>query len=160
MPAYLRLLIFLPADLIPTCASSCLAFCMMYSAYKLNKQDDNMKPWYTPFPILNLSIVPGLVLTCFLTCMQISQETVKVVWYSHLFKNFPGVVIQRVKGFRIIIGTEVDVFLEFPCLFYHQADVGSVISGSSDFSKSSLYIWNFSVHVLLSLGSRFSALSC
>ena len=58
-----RLLIFLPAVLIPACASSSLAFCMMYSAYKLNKQGDNIQPWHTPFPIWNQSIFPCLVLT-------------------------------------------------------------------------------------------------
>ena len=61
--AYLRLLIFLPAILIPTCASYSLAFCMMYSAYKLNKQGDNIQPWCTPFPIWNQSVVPCPVLT-------------------------------------------------------------------------------------------------
>ena len=61
--AYLRLLIFLPAILIPACASSSLAFHMTYSAYKLNKQGDNMKPWCTLFPILNQSVVPCSVLT-------------------------------------------------------------------------------------------------
>ena len=61
--AYLRLLIFLPEVLIPACASSSRAFCMMYSAYKLNKQDDNIQPWCTPFPILNQSVVPCPVLT-------------------------------------------------------------------------------------------------
>ena len=61
--AYLRLLIFLPAILIPVCASSCLAFHMMYSAYKLNKQCDNIQPWFTPFPIWNQSVVPCQVLT-------------------------------------------------------------------------------------------------
>ena len=61
--AYLRLLIFLPAILIPACASSSPAFHMMYSAYKLNKQGDNIQPWHSPFPILNQSVVPCLVLT-------------------------------------------------------------------------------------------------
>ena len=61
--AYLRLLIFLPAILIPACASSSLAFYMMYSAYKLNKQGDNIQPWCTPFPIWNQSVVPCSVLT-------------------------------------------------------------------------------------------------
>ena len=61
--AYLRLLIFLPAILIPACASSSPAFLMMYSAYKLNKQDDNIQPWRTPFPIWNQSVVPCPVLT-------------------------------------------------------------------------------------------------
>ena len=60
---YLRLLIFLPAILIPGCASSSLAFCMMYSAYKLNKQSDNIQPWHTPFPIWNQPVVPYPVLT-------------------------------------------------------------------------------------------------
>ena len=86
---------------------------------------------------------------CFLTCIQISQEAVKVVWYSHLLKNFPQfVVIHTVKGFGIV-NKEVNVFLEFPCFFYDPVDVGNLISGSSAFSKSSLYIWKFSVHVLL-----------
>ena len=62
-PAYLRLLIFLPPILIPACASSSSAFCMMYSAYKLNKQDDNIQPWRTPFPIWNQSVIPCSVLT-------------------------------------------------------------------------------------------------
>ena len=91
-PAYLRLLIFLPAILIPACASSSPAFLMMYySTYKLNKQDDNIQPSCTPFPIWN-QFIPCPVLTCFLTCIQISQETGQVVWYSHLFQNFPQFV--------------------------------------------------------------------
>ena len=61
--AYLRLLIFLPAILIPACASSSQAFCMLYSAYNLNKQGDNIQPWFTPFPIWNQSVVPCPVLT-------------------------------------------------------------------------------------------------
>ena len=87
--AYLRLLIFLQAILIPACVSSSPAFLMMYSAYMLNKQGDNIQPWCTPFPIWNQSVVPCPVLTCFLTCIQISQEADQVVWYSHLFQNFP-----------------------------------------------------------------------
>ena len=87
---------------------------------------------------------------CFWTCIQISQEASKVVWYSHLFKNFPQiVVIHTVKGFGIVNEAEVDVFLEFSCFFYDPMDVGNLISGSSAFSKSSLNIWKFSVHVLL-----------
>jgi len=61
--AYLRLLIFLPAILIPACASSSPAFLMMYSAYKLNKHSDYIQPWCIPFPVLNQSVVPCLVLT-------------------------------------------------------------------------------------------------
>ena len=73
-----------------------------------------------------------------------------MVWYSHLLKNFPQfVVIHTVKGFSIVKEAQVDVFLELTCFFYDPADVGSLISGSSGFSKSSLNIWTFSVHVLL-----------
>ena len=86
----------------------------------------------------------------FLICTQISQETGKVVWLSHLLKNFPQfVVINTVKGFRVANKAEVDVFMELSCFFYDRMDVGNLISGSSAFSKSSLNIWKFSVHVLL-----------
>ena len=86
--------------------------------------------------------------SCFLTCIQVSQEADKVVWYSHLFKNFPQfVVIHTVKGFSIV--NEADVFLEFPCLFYDPSDVRNLISGSSAFSESNLNVWKFSVHILL-----------
>ena len=78
---------------------------------------------------------------CFLTYIQVSQEAGKVVWYSHLLKNFPKfVVIHTVKGFGIVNKAEVDVFLEFSCFFCDPTDVGTLISGSSAFSKSSLYI--------------------
>ena len=73
-----------------------------------------------------------------------------MVWYSHLFKNFPQlVVIHIVQGFSVISETEIDVFLKFLYLFCDPVDVGNLISGSSAFSKSSLYIWKFSVHILL-----------
>ena len=73
-----------------------------------------------------------------------------MVWYSHLFQNFPQiVVIHTVKGFSLVSEAEVDVFLEFSSFFYDPMDVGNFVSGSSAFSKSSFYIWNFSVHVLL-----------
>ena len=72
-----------------------------------------------------------------------------VLWYSHLLKNFPWfVVIDTVKGFDIVNKAEIDVFLELACFFDDPADVGNLISGSSAFSKSSLNIWNFMVHVL------------
>ena len=80
---------------------------------------------------------------CFLTCIQVSQEAGKVVWYSHLFQNFPQfVMIHTVKGFSVVNTAEVDVFLEFPCFINDPTDVGSLISGSSAFSKFSLNIWN------------------
>ena len=74
----------------------------------------------------------------------------EVVWYSHLFKSFPQfIMIHTVKGFSIVLETEVDVYLEFPCFFYDPANVDNLISGSSAFSKPSLNIWNFSVQVIL-----------
>ena len=73
-----------------------------------------------------------------------------MVWYSRLFKNFPEfVVIHTVKSFIIVNEAEADIFLEFPCFFYDPVDVDSVMSGSSAFSKSGLYIWKFLVHVFL-----------
>ena len=76
-----------------------------------------------------------------------------MVWYSHLFKNFPQFVkIYTVKDFGVINKAEVDVFLEFSCFFYDSTDVGNLISGSSAFSKSSLNIWKFVVYVLLEPG--------
>ena len=87
---------------------------------------------------------------CFLTCIQISQEAGQVVWYSHLFQNFPQcIVIHTVKGFGIVNKAEIDVFLELSCFFNDPVDVGNLISGSSAFSKASLNIWKFMVHVLL-----------
>ena len=76
-----------------------------------------------------------------------------MVWYSHLLKNFPQfVVIHTVKGFGIANKAEVDVFLELSCFFDDPTDVGNLISGSSGFSKSSLNIWKFMVHILLKPG--------
>ena len=73
-----------------------------------------------------------------------------MVWYSHLLKNFPQfIVIHTVKGFGIVNKAEIDVFLELSCFFNDPADVDNLISGSSAFSKSSLNIWKFSVHVKL-----------
>ena len=86
----------------------------------------------------------------FLTCIYIPQEAGKVVWYSHLFKTcLQFIVICMVKGFSVVNEAEVDSFLKFSCFFYDPLDVGNLISGSSVFSKSSLYIWKFSVHILL-----------
>ena len=90
---------------------------------------------------------------CFLTCIQISQEAGQVVWYSHLFQNFPQfVVVHTVKGFGIVNKAKVDIFLELSCFFDDPVDVGNLISGSSAFSKSSLNTWKFMVHVLLKPG--------
>ena len=76
-----------------------------------------------------------------------------MVWYSHLLKNFPQfVVIHTVKGFGVVNKAEVDIFLELSCFFYDPTDIGNLISGSSAFSKSSLNIWKFTVHLLLKPG--------
>ena len=89
----------------------------------------------------------------FLSYIQVSQEAGKVVWYSHLFQNFPQfLLIHTVKGFGIVNKAEIDVFLEFSCFLDDPADVGNLISGSSAFSKTSLNIWNFMVHILLKPG--------
>ena len=76
-----------------------------------------------------------------------------MVWYSHLLKNFSQfVVIHTVKGFEVVNKAEVDVFLELSCFIYDPTDVGNLVSGYSAFSKSSLNIWKFMVHVLLKPG--------
>ena len=76
-----------------------------------------------------------------------------MVWYSHLLNNFPQfVVIHTVKGFGVVNKPEVDVFLELSCFFDDPADVGNLLSGSSAFSKTSLNIWKFTVHILLKPG--------
>ena len=78
-----------------------------------------------------------------------------MAWYPHLFKNFPQfVVIHTVKACSIVNEAEVDVFLEFSGFFYDSTDIGNLVSGSSAFSKSSLDIWKFSVHVLLKPGLK------
>ena len=90
---------------------------------------------------------------CFLACIQISQEAGQVVWYSHLFQNFSQfIVICTVKGFGIVNKAEIYVFLELSRFFDDPEDVGNLISGFSAFSKSSLSIWKFTVHVLLKPG--------
>ena len=88
---------------------------------------------------------------CFLTCIQISQEAGKVVWYSHLFQHFPQfAVIHTVKGFGVV--NKADIFLELSCFFDDPTDVFNLISGSSAFSKSSLNMWKFMMRVLLKPG--------
>ena len=155
-PAYLRLLIFLLAILIPACASSSPAFRMMYSAYKLSKQGDNIQPWHTSFPIWNQSIFMSSSNCWFLTRIQVFQESGKVVWYSHLFQNFPQFVeIQTIKGFGVVSKAEVDVFLKLSCFYYDPSDVGSLISGFSFLnpawtsgSSQFTYCWSLAWRIL------------
>ena len=91
----------------------------------------NLEPVYCSMPSSNC---------CFLTCIHVSQESSKVVWYPHLFQNLPQFsVIHTVKGFGIVNKAKVDVLLELSSLFHCPADVGNLISGSSAFSKTSLW---------------------
>ena len=115
----------------------------MCSAYKLNKQGDNIQPWHTPFPIWNQSVVPCPVLTAvswlaytFLR-KQVSWSDVPISW--GIFHSLLWSI--AVKGFSVVNEAEVAVFLELSCFFNDPADVGNLISGSSAFSKFSLYIW-------------------
>ena len=141
---YLRLLIFLPPVLIPACASSSLAFYMMYSAYKLNKQGDNIQPWRT-LSWFGTSVVPCPVVTVasWPACRFLRRQ---VRWSAS-----PTVCCDphTFKGFSVVNEAEVDVFLEFFCFLSDLTDIGNLISFSSAFSKSKLNIWKFSVHALL-----------
>ena len=81
---------------------------------------------------------------CFLTSIHVSQEAGQVVWYSHLFLNFPQfIVIHTIEGFGVVNKAEIDVFLELFCFFDDPADISNLIFGSSAFSKTSLNIWKF-----------------
>ena len=92
--------------------------------------------------------------------MQVFQEAGQVVWYSHLLQNFPQfIVIHIVKGFGVVNKAEIDVFLEPSCFFGDPADIGNLISGSSAFSKTSLNIWKFSVHIVLNLAWKILSIT-
>ena len=121
--------------------SSILAWRIPWPVYSMKLQRVG-NDWATFTSLCSMSIS-----NCyFLTCINVSQEAGKVVWYSHLLKNFPHfVVIHTVKGFSVV--NEADVLLEFSCFFYDPTDVGNLISCSSAFSKSSLKIWKFSAHI-------------
>ena len=125
--AYLRLLIFPLSILILACASSSLAFCMMYSAYKLNKQSDNILPWQTPSPILNQSVVLCLFLTF-------------ASWPAYRFLRkqveWSGIPIYWRIFHSLMWSTQSKALAEFPCFFYDPTNIGSLISGSSAFSNS------------------------
>ena len=122
----------------------------MYSAYKLNKQCDNIQPWHTPFTIWNQSVIPCPVLTVaswpvyrFLR-RQVTWSGIPISW-----RIFQFVVIHTVKGFGIVNKAEVDVFLKLFCFFCDPTGVVNLTSGFSAFSKSSLNIWKLSVHIML-----------
>ena len=149
---------FLLAILIPVCASSSPAFPMIYSAYKLNKQSDNIQPWRTPFPIWNQSVVPCPVLTVVSwPAYRFLKRQVRWSGLPHLFKNLPQfIVIHTVKGFGIVNKTKIDVFLEPSCFFSDPADVGNLIFYSSAFLKPAwtsgssqfTYCWNLAWRIV------------
>ena len=116
----------------------------MYSAYKLNKQGDNIQPWCAPFPIWNQPIVPCLVLTVVSwPAYRFLKRQVRWSGIPISLRIFQFVVLRRVKGFGIVNKAEVDVFLELSCFFDDPTDVGNLIFSSSVFSKTSLNIWKF-----------------
>ena len=159
---YMRLLILLPEILIPAWASSSMAFHMMCPTCKLNIQGDNIQPWHTPFPISNQSVVPCLVLTIASSpAYQFLSRQGRWSGIPISLRIFPQfVVIHAVKGFDVVNKAEIDVFLDLSCFFYDPVDVGNLISGSFVFSKSSLYIWKFSVHILLKCSLKDFTLPC
>ena len=141
---------FLLAILVPACASSSPAFLMMYSAYKLNKQGDNIQPWCTPFLIWNQSVVPCPVLTAASwPAYRFLKRQVRWSGIPVSFRILQFIVIHTVRGFGIISKAEIDVFLALSCFYHDPTDVGNLISGSAAFSKTSLNIWMFTVQELL-----------
>ena len=126
---------------------------MIYSAYKLNKQGGNIQPWHTPSPIWNQSVVPCPVLTVaswpayrFLK-RQVRWSGIPISW--RIFHSWLGSTQSKALA---VNKAETDVFLELSCFFDDPTDVGNLISGSSAFSKTSLNIWKFTVHILLKPG--------
>ena len=127
---YLRLLLFLLAILIPACASSSPAFHMTYSAYKLNKQGDNIQTWYTPFPIWNQSFVPHpdlMVASC--PPYRFLRRLVRWSGIPISLTIFQFIVIHTVKGFGIVNKAKVDVFLELSCFLDDPAEHLEVQAG-------------------------------
>ena len=145
---YVRLSIFLSAILIPVWAVSSLAFPMMYSACKLNQQSDNIQPCCTPLPILNQFIVPCPVLLASWPTYKFLRRQVRwpgIPMSLRIFHN----LLWSTQRILLCQQGRIQFFLEFPCFFYDPTNVGNLISGSSAFSKSSMNIWNFMVHLLL-----------
>ena len=125
----------------------------MYSAYKLNKQGDNIQLWRTPFPVWNQSVVSCPVLTiASWPAYRFFKRQVRWSGIPISFRLFQFVVIHTVKGFGIVNKAEIDVFLKLSCFFDDPVDVGNLISGSSAFSKISLNVWKLMVHVFLKPG--------
>ena len=123
----------------------------MYSVYNLSKQGDNIQPWHTPFPIWNQSIVLCPVLTvASWSAYRFLKRQVRCSGIPIIWRIFQFVVIHKVKSFSIV--KEADFFLELSCFFDDLADVGNLTSCFSVFYKSRLYIWKFTILVLLKPG--------
>ena len=138
---------------IPACNLTSPAFLTVCSAYRLNKRWQQTALSYSFLDLEPISCSIQGSKCCFLTRIQLSQETGKMVWYSHLFKSFPQfLMLHTVKGFRVADETEVEVFLEFPCFLYDPGNPGNLISGFSSFSKPSLDIWMFLVNSMIHKG--------
>ena len=151
---------FLPPILIPACNSSTLAFLMICSVYRLNKQGDSRQPCHTPFSILNQLVVPYRVLTAASWPLYRFLRR-QVRWPGvPISKSFPQfVMVHMVRSFSIVDETEIDVFLTFPCFSYNPANVSNLISSSSVFSKPSLDIWKFLVCISWSLKCKILSLT-
>ena len=142
--------------MIPACASSSPVFLMIYLAYKLTGWKYTALMCSLPYlePVCSSMFSTNC---CFLTWIQVSQETGKVVWYFHLFWNFPEfVVIHTVKGLGIVNKAEIDVFLELSCFFDDPTDVSKLISGLPPFLKPAwtsesswfTYCWSLAWRIL------------
>ena len=152
LSVYLRLLIFLLAILIPDCASSILAFCMIWSVCKLNKQGDNIQPWCTPFPIWYQCVVPfPFLIVVSWPAYRFLRRQVRWSGIPISLRIFHS-LLWSTQRLWVVNKAEIYVFLELSCSFSDSVDIGNLISGSSAFSKSSLNIWKFTVHVMLKPG--------
>ena len=127
-------------------AQLCLILCGLTDCSPPGSSVHGISQARTLLPQFWTSLFFHVLFCCFLTCIQVSQETGKVVWYSHFLRNFQQIiVIHTVKGFSVVHEAEVDVSLECHCFFYDPVDIGN----SSAFAKSSLYTWSFLAHILL-----------
>ena len=122
----------------------------MYSAYNLNKQGNNIQPWYTPFPVWNQSIVPCPVLCCFLTCIEISEEAGKWSDIPISLRIFHSLLWStQSKVLASLVEQKLMTFFCNSLAFLWSANLGNLIFGSSTFSKTGLNILKFTFHVLL-----------
>ena len=159
--AYLRFLIFLPEILIPACASSSPAFCMMYPAYKLNKQADSVQPWSTLFPILNQFIVPCPVLVVApWSAYRYFRKQVRWSGIPISWRIFHSLLWSTQSKALVYQWSRKYMFFWNSFFFYDLTDVGNLISGSSAFSKSSLSVWRSRFTYCWSLAWSIILLAC